>query len=664
MVGWTCAYLVAVLASRLTYASEMPVALLWPAGGVAVVWAVSGGMRRLPLVAVGVTAAMGLHGLALPHGQLAVACFALAHAAQAAVVGGSYLWLRRRGDRPPWPEGTGGMVTLTACALGGAVVTLPLVWWGTVLLYGESSHEVAIAWVVRNTASTLVVGVLLLELLRARRTGEGPGTRPTRGDLAVLLLGVGSVAVLLRDPSLAVTVPFAAMALLVWVGARLSPLWAALAVCTLVALSTEAVVQGAPPFAAIEDPMRRAFVFQVFSGLAALTTLALSHAGQERARLSAALARSHRHSSRRAQLLQTIAGAMTEQVLVHDEQHRLVWANGDVAEGVVLRGLDGRALEPAEHPVARAFAGETVTGARYRSERPDGRPAVVEVGASLLPEREGASAERLVVLVVRDVTDQHQRDRQLQAFAGAVAHDLKTPLTGALGYVQMARDELGDLDGHAVDIPLVRRLLDRSEAAGQRMDRLIRDLLDLSASDRARLHLTRLGVVEVARQVAAEVREAHPEARVELPTADAFVEAEPRLLRQLLLNILGNAVKYSTEGERPHVTVAVRPAGDRVLVSVADRGVGIPVGEEDMIFEPFRRASNHGQVAGSGLGLATCAWAVERHGGRIHADANPCGRGTVVTFDLPAAAEHEGERDQDRDPRGADQVLASPPDAG
>lgn len=646
VTGWTVAYLLAVALSRLTFTAEAPIALLWPAGGVALAWAVSGGMRRLPWVALGVATPMALHGLSLSGDSLAISLFAVSHGLQAVIVGAAYLWVRHRSARRVWPEDTHGLVAVAGCALLGAVATIPVAAWGTAVLYGEVSHEAVLAWVVRNTVSTLVVGVFLLEVMRRRQPGERPGARPTPGEVGFLLLATAATSMLLLDETLATAMPFAAMALLVWVGSRLSPLWAALAVLVLSLLAVQAVSLGAPPFGLIDDPMRRAFAFQVFTGLATLMTLSLSQSAHEKARLDEALARAHRYSTRRARLLQAVAGAMSEQVLVYDDQHRLVWANDQVDDDLVLQTLEGRPLEPAELPWARALAGRAVRGLRYRREAADGRVAVVEVEASRLPDPDGAADEPLVLLVVRDVTDQHARVEELQEFAGSVAHDLKTPLTGALGFLQIAQEEVDRLGREGVDVASVRRLLDRSEAGGLRMDRLISDLLNLSASDRTRLRLTTVDLAPLVAQVASEMRETAPHARIELPAVSASVRAEPRLVRQVLHNLMGNAVKYAVPGEQPHVTVSLRQAGSRVEVTVADRGVGIPEGEESLVFEPFRRASNHGAVSGSGLGLASCARTVERHGGRIAARRGPGDRGTAVTFDLPAAVTARRTRDR------------------
>jgi signal transduction histidine kinase len=106
------------------------------------------------------------------------------------------------------------------------------------------------------------------------------------------------------------------------------------------------------------------------------------------------------------------------------------------------------------------------------------------------------------------------------------------------------------------------------------------------------------------------------------------------LIRQLVENLVGNALKYTRPGESPEVTVSACQSQDgRVLVTVADRGLGIPEEAQDWIFEPFRRA-HHGDIPGSGLGLSTCRRIVERHGGSIRARSRHDGPGAVFEFDL------------------------------
>ncbi len=109
----------------------------------------------------------------------------------------------------------------------------------------------------------------------------------------------------------------------------------------------------------------------------------------------------------------------------------------------------------------------------------------------------------------------------------------------------------------------------------------------------------------------------------------------------MLTNLLENAAKYSPDGGPIAVTVAPEKAG--VLVSVADRGIGLPPGETEEIFEPFNRATNavRGQLPGLGLGLYICRRIAERHGGRIWAESAGPGTGTVMHFWLPVGGAAE-----------------------
>ena len=134
------------------------------------------------------------------------------------------------------------------------------------------------------------------------------------------------------------------------------------------------------------------------------------------------------------------------------------------------------------------------------------------------------------------------------------------------------------------------------------------------------------------------VAASHPGVDFTLATPDT-VRVDPTLLQHLLVNLVGNAVKYSQPGERPAVTLRSFSGGDRgwVRLYVVDAGIGIPPGEEATVFEPFRRASTViGSYEGTGLGLALCKRIVRRHGGTISAARNE-GPGTTITVTLPKA---------------------------
>src|SRR5699024_3643272 len=115
------------------------------------------------------------------------------------------------------------------------------------------------------------------------------------------------------------------------------------------------------------------------------------------------------------------------------------------------------------------------------------------------------------------------------------------------------------------------------------------------------------------------------------------VHADEAMVRQLLNNLIGNAIKYVRPGVAPEISVHARLLGNRVEVTVADRGIGIPAEARDEVFEAFHRAHEDDRYDGHGIGLAVCKEIVERHGGRIAALAPADGVGTRMVFTLPSA---------------------------
>jgi signal transduction histidine kinase len=179
--------------------------------------------------------------------------------------------------------------------------------------------------------------------------------------------------------------------------------------------------------------------------------------------------------------------------------------------------------------------------------------------------------------------------------------------------------------------------LARIRAAAGSMQQLIEDLLASSTSRSQELHATRVDLDSVARTVAAERGEMTTGGRplIEVDTLPP-VHADEAMVRQLLNNLIGNAVKYVRPGVTPEISVSARRLGDRIEVTVADRGIGIPAEARDQVFEAFHRAHEDDRYEGHGIGLAVCKDIVERHGGRISALAQPDGVGTRMVFTLPA----------------------------
>ena len=185
-----------------------------------------------------------------------------------------------------------------------------------------------------------------------------------------------------------------------------------------------------------------------------------------------------------------------------------------------------------------------------------------------------------------------------------------------------------------------REYLETMRDEGVRVSQLLSELLDLERLEAgaAELKLRPTDIAALLR-LAAEVAAHDPRHPVELdvPRDLPPVMAEPDRIQQVLANLLSNARKYSPRGGP--IRISAGAAGGHLEISVADRGVGIPVHALQQVFEKFFRVESlpHRQIRGTGLGLAICRQIVEAHGGTIWATSEGLGQGACVTFSLPAA---------------------------
>jgi signal transduction histidine kinase len=289
---------------------------------------------------------------------------------------------------------------------------------------------------------------------------------------------------------------------------------------------------------------------------------------------------------------------------------------------------DGTPFDEYDLPLLVALRGQRVDGVEAHVTHSDGHQQVVMMHARPLRDRDG----RIMGAVASSytITALRQREAELTAFAGIVAHDLRSPLTAIGGFTEFVRDSLGD-GGPGHEHREERAVLDRTLATTARMRRLIDDLLGYAAARDAVLDARDLDLRAVVDDVVTE-RLAAQAVDPTSPPAQIFVgampsvHADPGLLRQLLDNLIGNALKYTPPGQPARVDVCATPHGAGwVRVDVADRGIGIPEGEHDAIFTGFHRAHRTADYAGTGLGLAICQRVVERHGGTIAANDNPGG---------------------------------------
>ena len=220
-------------------------------------------------------------------------------------------------------------------------------------------------------------------------------------------------------------------------------------------------------------------------------------------------------------------------------------------------------------------------------------------------------------------------NRELEAFSYTISHDLRAPLRHIDGYARMLQEDAGEqLDAD------MRRYLDTISDSSRRMGMLIDDLLAYARLGRKPLDCVRVDMHALTAQVAHEVANGQGSAIDIAPLPEAH--ADPVLLRQVWLNLISNAVKYSApRGADARIEIAGESADGRVRYHIRDNGVGFDMRYADKLFGVFQRLHTQEEFEGTGVGLAIVRQIVERHGGRIWADAAP-GEGATFFVELPA----------------------------
>ena len=250
-------------------------------------------------------------------------------------------------------------------------------------------------------------------------------------------------------------------------------------------------------------------------------------------------------------------------------------------------------------------------------------------------EQAFADLERLVAQRTSDLTATNQ---ELAAFAYSVSHDLRAPLRAIDAFSQALLEDCGSaLDGQGQDY--LRRI--RNNAA--RMGQLIDDLLKLSRLTRAEIHCEPIDLSAVAQSIASDLQRTTP-SRVATFDIEPGVMAngDPRLVRVLLENLLGNAWKYTSRHPTAHIEFGRAYTEGELAYYVRDDGAGFDPTYADKLFRPFQRLHTTDEFEGAGVGLATVQRVVRRHSGRIWADAVP-EKGATFYFTLGTSAE-ETER--------------------
>jgi len=388
---------------------------------------------------------------------------------------------------------------------------------------------------------------------------------------------------------------------------------------------------GVPLFGGFEDPLRG--VLAVYSRdprrwrdeeVQALTALA--------ANASAALANAelyHRVALEREQSVAILANIAEGVVAVDRDGHVVLWnAAAEEITGVPASEALGRT--PAQ-VLQRDLESETGGTNRLVAIPRGGKDVWLSLSEAVMRDPSGAVAGR--IFAFRDISAEHGVEQMKSDFVSTVSVELRTPLTSIYGFAQtLLRGDIAFTDEER------RTFLDFIARESERLTEIVDALLDVAALDTGDLSvaLAPTDVGAVVRDVIGAAERANMNGHrfvAQVGGEELAAAADADKLRQVLDQLLSNAVKYSPAGGT--VTVAARRRGEAVEVSVADEGVGIPAGERERIFSKFYKAGD-GQARGTGLGLFIAQGLVREMGGHMWVDSEE-GRGSRFTFELPLA---------------------------
>jgi light-regulated signal transduction histidine kinase (bacteriophytochrome) len=229
------------------------------------------------------------------------------------------------------------------------------------------------------------------------------------------------------------------------------------------------------------------------------------------------------------------------------------------------------------------------------------------------------------------VNELERKNKELEVFSYSVSHDLRAPLRSMEGFSRLLlEDHAEQLDEQGLDY------LRRIQGGAKRMGELIDDLLNLSRINASQLHREPIDLSSIVTAVWDGLRRADPGRKITIVVEPRVaVDGDRRLMTVVFENLLGNAWKFTGKVDSPRVEFGVELRETGNVYFVRDNGAGFDMAYAATLFAPFRRLHREDEFAGTGIGLATVYRVIDRHGGRVWAEA-AVGMGATVYFTLPA----------------------------
>lgn len=338
--------------------------------------------------------------------------------------------------------------------------------------------------------------------------------------------------------------------------------------------------------------------------------------------------------------LQAVFTSMRDAVIALGSSGRIALINPGAERffHVEAREVEGRTLlEVIRHRrLARAMQ-EALSGAEpttFEFETVDVPPRHLQ--AEVAPVRTASGRLSGAVAVLHDVTQLRQLEKIRSEFVANVSHELRTPITSIKGFLETL------LDGAMHDPEVCEHFLTIVAEETDRLARLVDDLLELSRLEKDEAPMS-LEVLDLQAEASKALELVEPLAQEKGLTLTSqvplglLVKADASLLRQALLNLLDNAIKYTPQGGRVWIEGSEVADKGLVTISVCDTGQGIPSRHVPRLFERFYRVdkARSRAVGGTGLGLSIVRHIIEQHGGQIHVESK-LGHGSCFTITLPA----------------------------
>jgi PAS domain S-box-containing protein len=630
---------------------------VWPPSGIALAALLLLGTRLWP----GIWLGAAIVNLAVESSWAAAALIATGNSLEAVIA--ATLIRQRMGAPLRFARGTDVFVLVAACAVG-AVIAASIGTLALSLGNPVSASEVAYNWWTwwQGDVCGMVIVAPLILTWRGRATiaWTGPRMLEAAGFAALLLLATQFLFGRPAASGLPVAVPFVILPLFVWAAFRFGQREVSTAIAAVCALSVFHTVSGRGPFAA-GTLNQSLLALLLFVGVAIFLGLVMSAVLQERERALAELANRHDELKERFQLM--VDSVVDYAIYMLDAQGRVASWNagaqmikGYRAEEII--GKDYAAFFPPEDaaagkPQSMLAVAESQGRASDQGwrKRKDGSMFWADVALTAVRDARG----RLIGYgkVTRDLTERRRAEAELLAakaaaekassakseFLAKMSHELRTPLNSLLILAKLLSDNsAGNLD--ARQVRYARTIHD----AGSDLLALINDVLDLAKIEAGAplpMHIQPLrfdelrDALEGAFRQVAQGKDLQFSMQLDPSLPEAFMTDGQRL-RQILNNLLSNALKFTPQGG---VTLRIfRSGADRVTFEVADTGIGIPPDQRESVFEAFRQVDGGTarRFGGTGLGLSISRELARLLNGQIRV-AGAEGGGTVFTLILPLA---------------------------